>query len=57
MIKLFPNCVLNLSVIPIHAQSCYFSKVFGYYNCMIHHFYANFMNAVLERIHALEADT
>ena len=39
---------------------CYFSKVFGYYNCVTISLLCNFMNAVIKKkkkIHAMGADT
>ena len=44
----------------LQKQMCYFSKVFGCYNCVTISLLCNFMNAVIikkKRIHAMGADT
>ena len=48
----------NIHACTLQKQMCYFSKVFGCYNCVTILILCNFMNAVIKKkIHAMGADT
>ena len=54
---LFGSVYIQHACVVVTLQNkCYFSKVFGYYNCVTI-LTMQFTNAVMKKIHAVRADT